>query len=133
MNAFFKVALVFALAVNSTSAQVKLPEPMLVHRGNCGSYKIKNYMYSSHAQGGGIESVRLKIRRLVDDDIKVRIPIGVFFVSRRASTQNMVATQEKSVLLTDGEWKSLFVAAACANRPRGIPDSSDSFAVVCGV
>lgn len=80
-------------------------------------------------QGGGIESVSLEIRRLTTHPIRVRIPVGTFFVSRSASAQNMVARTEELVELRNTDWTWVSVAAACANRPRDIPDDQNRFTV----
>jgi hypothetical protein len=81
------------------------------------------------AQGSGIEQVSVRIRRLVTYPLTVRIPVGSFFVSSNSSAQNMVTTAESKVRLTTEEWLSVSPAAACANRPRDIPGSSDAFTV----
>jgi hypothetical protein len=80
-------------------------------------------------QGSGIESVRVKVRRLVSHPLTVRIPVGTFFVSRSRSSQNMVTTASIERTLTHDSWATLSASAACANRPRGIPGSGDSFTV----
>ncbi|MDR2451583.1 MAG: hypothetical protein LBE85_07420 [Candidatus Accumulibacter sp.] len=81
------------------------------------------------AQGSGIQSVRVRIRRLVPYPLSIRVPVGSYFVSARQSAQNMVTTAESKVRLTTGEWQSISVPAACANRPKDIPGSQDSFTV----
>jgi len=80
-------------------------------------------------QGSGIRTVRLKVRRLVDRVIIAHIPVGTFFVSRRASAQNMVTTAERPVALNQNDWVEVDVPAACANRPKHIPAGDDSFAI----
>ena len=80
-------------------------------------------------QGSGIKSVRVRIRKLVPYPITVRVPVGSYFVSARRSAQNMVTTGESTVRLTTDDWRSVSVSAACANRPRNIPSSGDSFTV----
>lgn len=80
-------------------------------------------------QGSGIKFVSLKVRRLVEHPITVRVPIGTFFVSRNTSSQNMVTTAETKLTITGDDWVSLTPSAACANRSRNIPGGSDSFAV----
>lgn len=80
-------------------------------------------------QGSGIQNVNLEVRRLVDSEINVLIPVGTFFVSRNPSAQNMVTTQEKTVILRDNAWVSVNVSAACANRPRATPGDQDSFRI----
>lgn len=90
---------------------------------------LKQRKVEVKTQGSGIQSVTLKIRRLVNHNVLVRVPVGTFFVSRNPSAQNMVVTQEKAVTLSDDQEVSLRVPAACANRPRDIPDSDDSFYV----
>jgi hypothetical protein len=81
------------------------------------------------AQGDGIEKVSVRIRRLVAYPLAVRIPVGTFFVSVDPSAQNMVTTVQSKARLRTDEWDSVYVDAACANRPRNIPGSSDRFTV----
>ena len=81
------------------------------------------------AEGSGIESVSLRMRRLVPYALTVCIPVGSFFVSSNSSVQNMVTTAETKVQLTTEEWKSVSPDAACANRARDIPGSGDTFTV----
>jgi hypothetical protein len=80
-------------------------------------------------QGDGIQTVALKVKPRVPYPVSVRIPVGTFFVSRNASSQNMVATGERTVRLTDDDWVSVSMPAACANRPRNVPEGQDSFQV----
>jgi hypothetical protein len=81
------------------------------------------------AQGSGIQSVGVRIRRLVPYPLSIRIPVGTYFVSARQSAQNMVTTAENKMRLTTDDWLNISVAAACANRPRDIPGNGDSFTV----
>jgi len=81
------------------------------------------------AQGSGIERVSVRMRRLVRYSLTVRIPVGSFFVSSNPSAQNMVTTAESKVRLTTEEWVSVSPDAACADRRRDIPGSSDTFTV----
>jgi hypothetical protein len=80
-------------------------------------------------QGSGIKSVGVRIRKLVPYPITVRVPVGSYFVSSRQSAQNMVTTAESKVRLTRNDWQRVSVSAACANRPRDIPGSGDTFTV----
>jgi hypothetical protein len=41
----------------------------------------------------------------------------------------MVATEERTSSLTTDEWASLSIPAACANRPKHIPENQDRFKV----
>jgi hypothetical protein len=79
--------------------------------------------------GDGIETVSVQIRKLVAGPVAVRIPVGAFFVAASASSQNMVATGERTVRLLDNLWHTVAVPTACANRPKGIPESGDTFSV----
>jgi len=79
--------------------------------------------------GSGIEAVSVRIRRRFPTDLKVFIPVGTFFVSGRTSAQNMVTTTERVVELQTDGWVTSQVAAACANRPRDVPGSGDTFTV----
>ena len=79
--------------------------------------------------GSGIDSVTVEIRKLVDGPIVVRIPVGSFFVSASAAAQNMVATGARTITLATKAWRTVSVPTACANRPRDIPESGDTFTV----
>jgi len=81
------------------------------------------------AQGKGIRSVSVRFRRLVTYTITVHVPIGSYFISTMQSAQNMVTTAEIKFRLTNDDWQSVSVHAACANRPRDIPGSGDTFTV----
>jgi hypothetical protein len=80
-------------------------------------------------QGGGIQGVGLRVRRLVPQPLNVRIPVGTFFASRSGSSQSMVTTREAQTTLTDDGWVSLSVSTACANRPLNIPTAGDTFGI----
>jgi hypothetical protein len=90
---------------------------------------IENNIVEAEISGGDITYVNLRIRRLVPYPVSVRVPVGSFFVSENPSAQNMVATGEKKVRLTSESWQSVQMPAACANRPKDIPGSSDKFGV----
>lgn len=79
--------------------------------------------------GSGIQRVSLKVRRMVQYPLKLRVPVGTYFVSRKSSSQNMVTTASNEQTLANENWFSLSVSAACANRSRDIPGRSDSFTI----
>ena len=79
------------------------------------------------ASGKGIQSVGVRVKNLGANPIKVHIPVGTFFVSSNSSSQNMVTTGELTVTLTKSGWKTVTIPAACANRPKNIPDTDDTF------
>lgn len=80
-------------------------------------------------QGQGIENVSISIRKLVQHPIIVRVPVSSFFVSERQSAQNMVTTAQHDVRLSDNDWQTVTVSAACANRLKNIPGDNDRFIV----
>ena len=90
---------------------------------------IREKKIEIETQGSGIKSVGVRLRKLVPYPITVRVPVGSYFVSSRQSAQNMVTTAESKVRLTGDDWRRVSVSAACANRPRDIPGSGDTFTV----
>lgn len=90
---------------------------------------LKEKKIEVETQGSGIKKVRVRIRKLVEYSITVRIPVGSYFVSARKSAQNMVSTAERKIRLSTEDWISVDVSVACANRPKDIPGSKDSFRV----
>jgi hypothetical protein len=80
-------------------------------------------------KGSGIESVSLEVRRLVNHEITVLIPIGTFFASA-GSAQDMVTTNVGQLVLKDNEWHSVSVSAACANLHARVPGGQDTFNIL---
>jgi hypothetical protein len=79
--------------------------------------------------GKSIQSVTLSVRRIVPYPVNVRIPFGSYFIAAASSAQNMVATSQHDLTIQDDQWHTFSIDAACANRPRRIPGSGDSFSV----
>jgi len=77
--------------------------------------------------GSGIQSVRP--RKPFPDPPEVLLPAGLHCVTGRSSAQNAVGTSSRSVVLTDNEWTSISVQAACANQPQDIPTTGDRLTV----
>jgi hypothetical protein len=69
------------------------------------------------------------VRNTTPDPVEVSLPTGLFFVAGRRSAQNMVGTASRSVMVAGGEWTSITVPAACANKPRDIPTTGDRFTI----
>jgi hypothetical protein len=90
---------------------------------------LENNIIEAEITGSDITNVNLRIRRLVPKAVNVKIPAGSFFVSENPAAQNMVATAEKKTRLTTDGWVNVSIPAACANRPKDIPDSNDKFSV----
>ena len=77
--------------------------------------------------GSSIQAVRIRLRRRGSRTVRVRVPVGTYFVAHNASAQNMVSTKEIVRRLTSNEWVNVQVDAACANRIKNIPGTNDSF------
>lgn len=90
---------------------------------------IAERLVEVRAQGSGISNVDLHILRLVRYPIMVRIPVGTYFVPSKQSVQNMVVTAESKIQLTNPTWTRTSVNVACANRPRDVPHSGDTFTI----
>lgn len=78
------------------------------------------------ATGGGIQSAGLQVKRLTPYPLAVRVPAGTYLVAGRASAQNMVVTRDATVKL-DQTSSFVNLVVACANKPKDIPHSEDSF------
>ncbi|MDR2773378.1 MAG: hypothetical protein LBC19_01320, partial [Tannerella sp.] len=90
---------------------------------------LENNIVEAEITGKDITQVNLRVRRLTSDIVNVRIPVGSFFVAANSASQNMVATAEKKIRLTTTSWTTVSIPAACANRPKDIPDSNDRFSI----
>ncbi len=90
---------------------------------------LKEKKVEIETEGSGIQSIIVRIRRLVTYPITVRIPVGTFFVSRSSSSQNMVTTEESKLTLTSSDWRWVMPSVVSANRLRSIPGPRDTFSV----
>ncbi len=90
---------------------------------------LKEKKIEVKTEGSDIESVSLSVRRRVPYPLTVRIPVGTYFVSDNPSTQNMVATEETKIELSNDDWTYESIPAACANRTKEIPSSDDRFTI----
>lgn len=66
----------------------------------------------ARTRGAGIREVHVSLRKLVDYPISVDIPVGTFFVSARRSAQNMIATSQRTVSISNDSWLSIDLPAA---------------------
>jgi hypothetical protein len=73
------------------------------------------------AVGNGIDKVVLNVRRLVDHEIKLTIPVGTMFVPEDDKVQNMVSIQESEVMLSIDKYTSVSVPVACSNMHLEVP------------
>ncbi|MBI4774386.1 MAG: outer membrane protein assembly factor BamD [Deltaproteobacteria bacterium] len=89
---------------------------------------LENNRVEVKTRGSGIQSVSVEIRRRVQRPLRVTIPVGTYFVAQ-GSSQNMVSRKGISVVLDDDEWRTLSVDAACANRPKEVPEPGDRFQI----
>jgi hypothetical protein len=80
-------------------------------------------------QGAGIQNVRLRLRRLADEIITVRVPSGTHFLAVNPDVQNMVARSTRYAMLAGPGWEALDVPAAGLNRARAIPWHDDAFSI----
>ena len=89
---------------------------------------LKEGKIKAKSSGSGIKNVNLDLKLVVEYKIRVRIPVGTFFVCG-GSAQNMITTREKTVDLDTDDWISVRVEVGCANRTRAIPSSKDEFSI----
>jgi hypothetical protein len=78
-----------------------------------------------HTRGSGIQSVGIRVRKLVSYPVTIRVPVGSYFVSANSSSQNMVTTAEARITLTTDSWRVVSPPAACANMGKEIPSNQE--------
>jgi len=89
---------------------------------------------SLRAEGSGLETLFIDLKRELPETIEVLIPAGTFFVAASGSTQNMVVRRSETLMLfADQEgWVSFALSVACANMHLDEPGSEDTFTVLAG-
>lgn len=90
---------------------------------------IQEGKIEAHGTGAGIESISLTLHNTTPYWLTVLIPAGTFMVARDASAQNMVATEAQTFRVSPQSDMEVSVDAACANRPRDIPEGDDQFVI----
>ena len=126
INKLFLFVLCSFLFFGTVSAKLndvqkqKSPTGNLQQLLNDGAVELK-------IEGEGIQSIQVKLRKLVKHSLSFEIPIGAYFVSGNASSQNMVSTASRLIRLNSNQWQTFSLPAACANRPKDIPSDSDTF------
>jgi uncharacterized protein len=92
---------------------------------------VATHTIEAKITGSNISSVTVSLRPVAPVSemapVRVAISAGTFFTSADQSEQNMIATKNVVVALTNNEWVDTSIAAACANRSLRIPDSNDAF------
>ncbi|MGD2095582.1 MAG: hypothetical protein PVH77_11295 [Phycisphaerales bacterium] len=89
---------------------------------------LKEKKIIAKASGIRIKNVKLELKPRVEYKVTVLIPVGTFFLCN-GSAQNMVTTQEETVVLKNDLWTTINIEVACANRRRDIPDGKDTFTI----
>ena len=79
------------------------------------------------ADGKAIHTLIVRLRKAVPGSLLVRIPAGAYWVSRDAKSQNLVTVKSQAVALGDGNWKTVELDVACANRERRLPGANDRY------
>lgn len=81
--------------------------------------------------GAGIREVTIRLHQIATQSqpIQVVIPVGTFFVANNRASQNMVSISLRSTELASNSWITLTVPAACANKPKNVPNQEDRFSV----
>lgn len=93
------------------------------------TYLMEEGIIDVEAYGDNIEKIKLRIRRLKEEEIGVVIPAGTYFESKSKQVQNMVSRRTEIINLQDDSWKDVEVLVGCANRERIIPNSSHTFTI----
>ena len=90
---------------------------------------LARHKLETRVLGAGIQEVSLRIRRTEPNVAAVMIPVGTYFVAANSASQNMVATETRSVQLGGDDWVRVTMPVACANKPLKVPGEEDSFSI----
>jgi hypothetical protein len=90
---------------------------------------LAGHKVEARVVGSGIQQVSLRIRRAEPNVAAVMIPVGTYFVAANSGSQNMVATESRSVQLEGDDWVPATIPVACANKPLKVPREEDSFSI----
>lgn len=82
-----------------------------------------NSCYIGSILFGGLQ-VKFSLRNQTGEEIEVIIPLGQMIESTRNNVQNVVISQEKTIILQPYESVHLSIPALCAAKKRGSPSGS---------
>jgi hypothetical protein len=86
-------------------------------------------LIAMEAWGNGPQLIKVRLRKLTEAPLTVRIPIGSYFAPDYASVQGMVTTSEGRLRLTSDDWRFVMVSVAAAKLSKNIPSELDSFTI----
>jgi hypothetical protein len=78
------------------------------------------------AEGAGLSTVSVTIKRTTEEKFKVLIPVGTYFVAK-GNYQSMVSRGKVIADLTVNKKVTVSVPASCANASKEVPGSGDKF------
>jgi len=78
------------------------------------------------AEGAGLSTVSVTIKRTTEEKFKVLIPVGTYFVAK-GNYQSMVSRGKVIADLTVNKKVTVSVPASCANASKEVPRSGDKF------
>jgi hypothetical protein len=117
-----------AADIEAARNEIEHGPPAPAQQGNLFDLKAAGKI-AAEVSGSNIEQVSLHLLNLTDESIRVFVPAGTFFAANNAGAQSMVATGGDYIDLDGRQARSALIAAACANLPLNIPDSSTSFTI----
>jgi lipopolysaccharide export system protein LptC len=78
---------------------------------------------------GSINQLGLELRNLRDEELRIAIPAGTFFVNNDPTFQDMVVLNGANVAIEPGARADLLLDVACANLHRSEPTRENSFII----
>ena len=124
--------MVLGVLVSGTFAQKKgkqeKPEEPEVETVNIVE-ALEKGLIEAEARGAGLEAVNVVVKRKLEKPLKVLVPVGTFFVNL-GKAQDMVATKDIVIDLTQRKEASYSVPSASANVDRDVPGSDSKFRIV---
>ncbi|MBC7775489.1 MAG: peptidoglycan-binding protein [Phycisphaerae bacterium] len=110
-------------------SNIQIPKPSARSGARISlSQAVQEGLVDAQVSGSDIQYVELELRPTVEYTLNLEIEAGTYFVCR-SGAQNMVSRQTKILTLTPKTSIEVSLEAACANRPKDIPDSDDRFDV----
>jgi len=94
--------------------------------GDIWSMMEKGYI-AARAEGDSISRCRLLIQNNTNSRLIVTAPFGVYFAANRGNVQNMLIREERAFSVEAGIAGSAYIATACMNIYRDVPDSTNYF------
>ena len=110
----------------TSPASTEVPAPINENEGDLMSL-LASGSISIKINGDIITMTTVELTNKTNRELKVTIPLGIYFSSNNSSVQSMIVREPSTVTLRAGSSSTVKIMTACMDISRAIPESRNEF------